>query len=79
MKITPVQIGNLQITDIEPSPVSVDFVNKTMTWFVTVSGPRIFYRINYLIQEPQFTNYLANFTAINFRNYILNDLGLTLL
>jgi len=79
MKITPVQIGNLQITDIESSPVSVDFVNRTMSWKVTVSGPRIFYQINYLVQSAQFDLYLANFTAIKFRDFILNDLGLTLL
>jgi hypothetical protein len=79
MKITPVQVGNLQITDIEPSPISVDFINKTMSWKVIVTGPRIFYTINYLILEDNFNLYIANFTAINFRNYILNDLGLTLL
>jgi hypothetical protein len=79
MKITPVNIGTSKITDLNTSPVSVDFVAQTMTWFVTITGPRISYRINYFIGPDKFNLYLASFTAINFRNYILTDLGLTLL
>ena len=80
MKITPIQIGTLQITDIDITPISVDFVNKTMTWTVTVSGPRIFYRINYLINQlVQYNLFIANFSVNYFKNYILTDLGLTLL
>lgn len=76
MKIVPIKIGTLKITDINTTPVSVDFVNKQMAWVVVVSGPRIMYKVNYFIGSDKFDLYLANFTATNFKNYILTDLGL---